>query len=76
MVLGHYFICHIVCAVRQLVVAGHLAIFYVYFGGCLAGCCACASPGGDLVHTTKVSHYVCALFLACPLPWMGHLVVG
>ena len=30
---------------------------------------------GDLVHTTKVSHHVCTLFLACPLPWMGHLVV-
>ena len=36
--------------------------------------CLCIM-GGDLVHTTKVSHNVCALFLACPLPWMGHLVV-
>ena len=26
-------------------------------------------------HTTKVSHHICTLFLACPLPWTGHLVV-
>ena len=36
--------------------------------------CLCVT-WGDFVHATKVSHHVCALFLACPLPWMGHLVV-
>ena len=25
--------------------SGHIVIFYVCFGGCLAGHCACASPG-------------------------------
>ena len=30
---------------------------------------------GDLVHTIKVSCHVCTWFLACLLPWMGHLVV-
>ena len=36
--------------------------------------CLCVIRG-DLVHTTKVSYHVCTSFLACPLPWMGHLVV-
>ena len=47
---------------------GCITIFHVCLGGHLAGHCACALPGGDLVHTTKVSHHVCTWFLACPLP--------
>ena len=51
---------------------------------CTISCLLWWSPGwllclcitrGDLVHTTEVGHYVCTWFLACPLPWTGHLVV-
>ena len=37
--------------------------------------CLCVT-GEDLVHTTKVNHHVYTLFLAYPLPWTGHLMVG
>ena len=69
------FHCGLRCQGDQFL-SGHIVTFYVCFGGHLTGHCACASLGEIFIHITKVSHHVCALFLACPLPWMGHLVVG
>ena len=34
---------------------GHLVICCVSFGGCLAGCCACASPGEILYMLPKLA---------------------
>ena len=34
---------------------GHLTIFHVCFGGCLAGCCACALPGEILYILPKLA---------------------
>ena len=34
---------------------GHIAVFHVCFGGHLAGCCACASPGEILYILPKLA---------------------
>ena len=53
---------------------GHITIFHVCLGGHLHWSLCLYVAWGDLIHTTKVSHHVCAGFLACLLPWIGHMV--
>ena len=55
--------------------SGHVVSFLCLFWWLLGwSLCLCVT-WGDLVHTIKLSHHVCTWFLACPLPWTGHLVV-
>ena len=56
------------------IVVALLCFMFILVVAWLVAVPACCQ-GGDLAHTTKVSHHVCTSFLACPLPWMGHLVV-
>ena len=50
---------------------GHLAIFHVYFGGHLAGCCACASLGEILYILPKLATMstLCSWHVHC-LGWV------
>ena len=51
---------------------GHLAIFHVYFGGHLAGCCACALPEGILHILPKLATMsaLCSWYVHGPWPWV------
>ena len=73
---GRVDIGHIHCSfsdVRSLVTYwSHWYISCVFWWSPVWSLCMCITRE-DLANTTKVSHHVCALFLACPLPWMGHL---
>ena len=41
--------------VTVFIKSGHLFSFHVCFSGCLAGCCACASPGEILYILPKLA---------------------
>ena len=65
-IISDGFHCGLRCQDNQFL-SGRVVNFCVCFGGCLAGCCACASPGDTLYILSKLAtmSVLCSWYVHC-----------